>query len=488
MASLFRIVALCTILAPIHAATPSLRAAANLSDEPEILRQNRQLYVVGEFSDPQDVEEKVEETVEAAVQEVEKEVDTTQPNANETYLFPFPVGKDGTLDRPLNILTMGGSITWGATLDDRTKAFPSLLGNPFHQHVDNMAMRATGADYPSLCLESMIPRQDESRASYDLILLDFVQNGTDGFPLLLKRLRQRYPDAVIVYVKLWSLLTFARDPESGRDVHYVGRDPTKTWAWKEGDAFDKGYKGGDHDCGREICNSKQMEDLIKKEGGFIYEMPLPETPNVAIDEGWFDANDWHHLSEVGHKILAEDLSKFLSTKAVELFKGEKKVGSWGKGDQCYNWFMSGENPLSYTGFEMKNILKGHSADEKWVLAMTGKNATITVESKFDIDVPLGLGYMSRQDPATYPLVEVTINDQEPIIVDPNVNREKVIKTVHITAFNHIGSAKAGTNVIKLRTLDSRPEPFRVVGVYLCGECAEFGNLGAGAINFKPEEQ
>ncbi len=72
---------------------------------------------------------------------------------------------------PLNILALGGSQTWGARLQNRYDAYPWLIGQPSPDHVDNLATRATGADYPSVCLESMIPRNHhiEGQPVYDLV-------------------------------------------------------------------------------------------------------------------------------------------------------------------------------------------------------------------------------------------------------------------------------------------------------------------------------
>jgi hypothetical protein len=70
----------------------------------------------------------------------------------------------------INILTLGGSVTWGATLEDRFKAYPWMVGNALGgAHVDNMAMRATGADFPSLCIESLVEEAGSADRSYDLV-------------------------------------------------------------------------------------------------------------------------------------------------------------------------------------------------------------------------------------------------------------------------------------------------------------------------------
>lgn len=81
---------------------------------------------------------------------------------------------------PLNILALGGSQTWGARLNNRHDAYPWLIGQPFPDHVDNLATRATGADYPSVCLESMIPRNHviEGQPVYDLVSVVILAHQT----------------------------------------------------------------------------------------------------------------------------------------------------------------------------------------------------------------------------------------------------------------------------------------------------------------------
>jgi hypothetical protein len=49
-------------------------------------------------------------------------------------------------------------------------------------------------------------------------------------------------------------------------------------------------------------------------------------------------------------------------------------------------------------------------------------------------------------------------------------------------YSHIGWANPGWNTITIRTVEQRQLPFRVVGIFLCGHCAERGgDMGNGAI-------
>jgi CheY-like chemotaxis protein len=385
------------------------------------------------------------------------------------------------IPRPINVLAFGGSVTWGATLENRHDAYPWLIGTPYVDHVDNMAMRATGADYPSLCLESIIP--DVATKNYDVILFDFVMNGTDGFPLLLKRLRERYPDAIIIYVHIWSLVNMAIDPATGENPRQAKYDPDRDWQWTSVDTFN-GH--GDSDCGREICSSEEMEKLVTDAGGYVWKMGLPDTPKKAIAAGWF-SDDWHHLADKGHRMIAQHMLNLLSTVKHDVFK-EKRLGSFGMGDQCYNWFQTGDIQVEYENahpvdlLATKNVNLGDPDFKKITLEFDPvEGGSIKFHSKFDIPVPVGLAYMSITEPADYQVVDVAVDGAQPVRVDPSINRS-YMSSAHITVFSQVGFAHPGENTIQITPVDQRKNPFRAIGIYLCGHCAATGEMGTGAVN------
>mmetsp|Transcript_15800 Transcript_15800/g.22581 ORF Transcript_15800/g.22581 Transcript_15800/m.22581 type:complete len:457 (-) Transcript_15800:486-1856(-) len=393
---------------------------------------------------------------------------------SEVGVWKYPLNP-ATLKRPMRILAFGASVTWGAALHDRHHAFPWLLGEPFLEHVDNLSMRATGADYPSICLESMIP--DAETKEYDVILLEFNKASSNGFHLLIKRLRERFPDAVIILVHLWGLITVAVEKESGLGPTYVGLDPHRNWVWMDGDdTFNP--NGNKEICDRDICDGHVMEQLVKEAGGYVYKLPLPENPKIAIDEGWF-ASDWHHLSHTGHKVVTDGILEILSQHQGDIFKG-KRLGSFGLGDQCFSWFMDGDVKLEYDG-EVK-LLGPKENSEKWVVEIDPVNGgSLSFHSKFPFPVPVGLSYMSKREGSNYTVVEVTLNDNA-VSIDPNYNLFPR-PFVHIAVLYQIGWAHPGKNRLTVRTVDHRGKPFRIVGVYLCGVCAETGNMGSGALNY-----
>jgi hypothetical protein len=96
----------------------------------------------------------------------------------EQTVWRYPLAPE-TLKRRLLVLSFGSSHTWGAGLEDpQNQAYPFLLGEP-GGHVLNVALRATGADYPSVCLQSMIPHSDWM--NFDVITLEFHSCGDNSF-------------------------------------------------------------------------------------------------------------------------------------------------------------------------------------------------------------------------------------------------------------------------------------------------------------------
>ena len=451
---ILHLIFLCSFLIAV-AATSHLRGEENHHEESRGLTSP-----VLQLPDPKSVNHKSE--IEKAVGE-----------------WKYPLNPK-TLQRPLRILAFGGSTTWGASLDNRHQAYPWLLGEPYIDYVDNLAVRATGADYPSICLESMIP--DAETKNYDVILLEFSMAWSNGLPLLMKRLRERYPEAVIVVVHLWSIAALAKDEATGmgpRDLggnffHKQENGLHVSWMWVNGDET---YNPYGENCGQEICKIALLEQLVEEAGGYIYKLPLPQTPKIAIDSGWFN-KDWVHLSPLGHCVVADGIFDLLSQHQTDIFK-QKRLGSFGLGDQCYSWFTGREVNLKYDGVN-HTILGSMENSEKWVLEVDPVNGgRLAFESKFSSPVPVGLSYMSKQEGSNYTVIEVHLNYGKPVIIDPNYNHAGVGSSVHISVLYQIGFSQPGKNVISITTLEQRGKPFRITGVFLCGVCVETGNLGIG---------
>jgi hypothetical protein len=211
--------------------------------------------------------------------------------------------------------------------------------------------------------------------------------------------------------------------------------------------------------------------------------------------------DWfvlfrHHLSQKGHEMVANGLLEMLSSASLhnEVLQS-KALGSFGLGDHCYTWFLDGNVEVSYTGGKLLNLLseetKNNPESAKWVIEAIPEEESmvLTYSSKFNISVPVGLSYMSMQEGELYSLVDVSTSSQDGngkttvTRIDPNHNLNTL--TVHITVYSNVGWAEPGINTLTIRTVEQRQLPFRAVGIFLCGHCAESNDFGTGAINRKP---
>merc|ERR1719297_466425 len=110
----------------------------------------------------------------------------------------------------LRYATFGTSLTWGSIIEDRTnKAYPWLLS----KNAANYAIRASDASYPSMCTQSML--EDNI---YDVIVVEYDRRSPEYASNLARRLRQRFPDATIIYTRMWNLMdVFVKDNKTGKE-------------------------------------------------------------------------------------------------------------------------------------------------------------------------------------------------------------------------------------------------------------------------------
>jgi hypothetical protein len=397
--------------------------------------------------------------------------------------------QEDEMPRPLNILSFGTSQTFGTGLEDRRYAYPYLI-SPDAAHVDNLALPATAADHPSLCLQSMIPDADEK--NYDLITFEYPSNQSDGIRLLVKRLRERYPKAIIMFTHVWHFIGRARN-DKGMTPGQVGLDPTVQWVWKEGDTFSSG-SASSNDCPREVCFLHQMMDILDEADGVAYLMDSQPSPQEVLDQGWFGA-DWHHLKQKGHQNVAVGIANMLKEDQKlwdQAFLDNKPLGSWSLGDQCFNWYYSGKINAAKVQYDAgakyvcQNQYQGTADCSLEIDPQQG--GTVTFQSDFDRPVPVAIGYLTRGFPDTFPTVTVRLNGEDPYTVNPDLDRTTRVNPnsgAVVTSYIQVGYAQPGArNTLNIAPVEVTDLPFQLIGIYMCGACKEFqnGHLGIGVLN------
>jgi hypothetical protein len=424
------------------------------------------------------------------------------------------------IPRPLNILAFGTSQTWGHQLKDHRYAYPFLIlpppptsttGEHVEHVIDNLALPATAADHPSLCFESMMP--DAFTKNYDLILFEYPSAQSDGVRLLLLRLRERYPEAVIMFVHVWHIVGRAVAFLENTDVGGGNGKPKRTtpswshfdkslpWVWREGYAGEKRVDSFSQfpTCFREVCMLDEMRSLLEEVNGVSYLLDQTISPQQVLEKKWF-GDDWHHLTQEGHKQVAMGIADTLRNDPklwAQAFKDDKPLGSFGtkNGDQCFNWYFSGDiTNVEYAGAELKCASTREMACTLDIDPSSG--AIINFQSDFAHPVPVALAYMTQGSPAhTYPTnTVVQLNaDENPVVIHPALDRMTRFdptSSSKIMSYTEIGLAPPGRNTLRLYSHDVDPtattppqRPFELVGIYLCAACQHFqnGHMGIGAL-------
>lgn len=385
--------------------------------------------------------------------------------------------KNDLMAHRYRILSLGGSSTWGTTLQHRTHSYPYILGSPQHK-VTSDGFHATGlfmgSSYPSLCIENIAGRQ-----RFDVILLEFSLGGHDGLDLLLKRLRLRYPRATIIYVHLYSLLTDVVDVDGHTPQELLEGKPDEEKIPDMSKDYHWGY-------GERISNAmySDLKTLLKKYSGHMFSLPRPSDVTESL---YLFSPDWHHLSQEGHNIVAEGIMTILkelndmkstsdadsdSNASPDLDKDDNWDSSFGtvdNRDQCSVWFSTGKIPFNYDGSITPSSFIAFGGTEEYALEVkgSGEGGTIYVDSSYSVSVPLFMFYMTKAE--EYPFVEVAtgIDHKDVKILDPIINSQRdVMKS------EQVGWAEPGRNEVRIKPIMDSNLPFRVTGFALCEACLQ----------------
>ena len=344
------------------------------------------------------------------------------------------------------VLALGGSVTWGNGLKDNKRkelAYPHLLSNHPNTTVDNLAMRSEGSTIPARCLQTLTTRDTtgfltEHRAAnkkevaaYNVILLEFTINGVSHLVELGQRLRERYPDATIVYI----------------DHHILG--------WTRQDKQEK--------LGRYI------HPAMKEIGGHIYTLPMLPQQDRRRESSWFTP-DGIHLSRLGHLQVATGILHLLNKTMVKPVS-QSRIGPWSVGDYCWSWFMSGTIPpgVRLVGGRMVEFnSNGKFAYEIEARDNNDNNTAAIVQFHnpySNQNATVAISFMVQGPPNInpYPPTRASLGQQQStMVLETSLQR-----TSHIQKTIVVGTTwQEGTNTVRLEPLRKTKWPLRITGVSL----------------------
>lgn len=422
------------------------------------------------------------------------------------------VVRSSSSSNSIRILSLGGSITYGSKLESRQKSYP--YGIFKGALVANVAMRATGPEYSSKCIQSMV--DEELRGlmgqlhvdsfEFDVITIEYSLNGLTDIDLLLARLQMRYPSALFVYVHFVSPRMAVRNDKTGLRPKDIMEEPGLTFQERDQLMMEALSDSGtnwvwDDESMRQSTQAKNRAiQEIQKVGGIIWDFPLDDDPRNMFH---LFANDHHHLNENGHDVVAKGLRDVILQQGLVAAEGppggssppakkrdskkylkgmppptfDQSTSLWGKGDLCFSWYQDGNSPLDHSGGVLRRFVK----PDKFAHEISRRNgtATISFDNKFSWPMPLSVSHMVWRE-NMYPQTQVHVrsNQEEGMVGTASSNTFSIsplhpiesMRAWHVSTTTRIGYANPGRNEIVFECLEETVKPFRITAIILCGAC------------------
>lgn len=369
----------------------------------------------------------------------------------------------------LRVAVFGGANAWGVGLESRFKSYPYLLSPT----VTNYAHTSTGPNFFSVCTETVVGDD----AMYDVIVLDYWLRYFEGLDELARRLRQRYPHAIMIFVRTWIPVHFKRKPsEDSNEMESLAQ-------WKNA----KGLNGADlqtviqaikDDSGYWFLPTHQQADaaiwhIAQSVKGYEFTFTQRATGKQSLIDfmGYFDAQGHAHTSELGHEAIAHGL-EFIIHKHLETGQEVDLVntgvhGHWGRGDSCHLWYFSGGTNLVYS--ENMHMEEFDPHNGHFALSVTN-SSWFVIENTIGDDAvssrTLYLNYLTSQEPGIYPDAEVSFGGQTwPLPTLNHADPHHAIRTVALGQIPH------GETNVTITTVGSGSQPFRLAGYEFSNEIA-----------------
>lgn len=405
----------------------------------------------------------------------------------------------------IRYLSLGGASTWGVGLES-PKPIITLdwAGNPspnMHEAaypyrlsigVHNAAQRIGGPTMAALCTQSLV----EERI-YDVVTVEFSNaygtSDLNAMEWLVRRLRRRFPKAVIVLVQLWSPAHFFYwDGDRAMDfASWRGTQNNKdTTDWNGTD-----WQGllSEHDWKYLPLVARatlQLETLSKEIEGYFVHLAPPKDPIRGLET----ANKWflemgsgsnanvsrreYTLSTRGHLVVANHIRSFVDQEGIPEKSAQERndLGDWGSGDACHLWYDNDPNndqtltsiPTHSSNLKVTELSRGSSA-----LELSIQGGSLVVQNPFLEVRTLHLTYMVDASPSgrkIYPRVQIWVDENKTIVIDPHVDEERPVDQFPCTRSTAIGVVAANSYVeIRLKPLEDTTSPFQLIGASFLAE-------------------
>jgi hypothetical protein len=362
-------------------------------------------------------------------------------------------------------LAFGGSSTWGNGLSSANReAYPYLLSPEAH----NAAVRSGSYSMAAACTQTIVQED-----IYDIVLLEFTVFD-DSITVLAQRLRERFPNATILFVQLWRPSQFKYRQDEGTVIDFqefraqLGNPPVS-----DNDLYFQVLQSGGADKWfLDILDQEQQIKRVALEVGARYlKLPVPENDIFAFPVTLHKTMELFHeddLSPYGHSVIADSIRTFVAQSQVLERENRNQVGSWGMGDQCNLWYSHGDFQLTGTGRRLRAVEFDHAKEgHRHALEVAPEGSSFEIENPFSEDRMLYLTYMTSASESNddelrlpYPDVRVRLNGKATVLVEPYHAGSEKVEYARTSA---VGKVPSGTSVVHLHPKGSSRRHFRLVG-------------------------
>lgn len=378
----------------------------------------------------------------------------------------------------LRYVVFGTSVSWGSGLEDRNNSFPYLLS----PNVKNLALRACGPNYPSVCTQSMVGNED----IYDVVVLEYMTGSQDGLYPLARRVRQRFPNAVIIFICLWYPLMLYYEDEGSKvpiqkwmtshlglsdykskiDEQIIPKLKSSELPWKLDTGFIEKKIKYASEIAREVSGyvffgpNEWIEfDQISQEYNFKSQNVIND---LLLPHYKLFNEDWLHLSKEGHQLVSQRIHSLLQKIIPNDSKSNNVdsrniLGTWGKGDACYSWYETGIDILKHSDdVKMENFQR--SANAKYALNFPiDSSSTLLIPNPFSESRELIISYMATgPETRIYPITEIQLYNLESGYISPTIYINPLCKDyphdVHVVQSKVITLIPPGNNKLLIQPI------------------------------------
>lgn len=411
------------------------------------------------------------------------------------WYSPFPEtiipSSERKPDDQIRYAAFGTSHTWGATLSDRhTQTYvKKLSSNENPDHSTNFGIRSSGPNYPAACTHSMMGDEE-----YDVIIMEYNQGVDSSLMDLAKRLRERFPDAILLIARFWNpTMLENRYHENLRQIAHRDRLFSFNGGFIHDDKFkNKFMEKKDSNDWRWTFQTiykeflEVQESVARETGSYIVEMAGWGAEDAYGENGYLEigdkmlGSDSFHLSEAGHEDFANRVKVLVHRVGVPKKPAIRQFTSI---DFCLNWFHDGfiGKGLKYSD---NAVIRQMPNTEKYVMEFDGDEpGWIEMTNPSDENMYMFAAYMTTgPSPSKYPKTEAYRKDNGAItnrkIISPLAFVERNPKAnVHISALSKLGLVRPHqTARVYFKSLEETEWPFRIVQAILT-QRATFGSKG-----------